>query len=301
MKFMQNHIPNLFIIGAPKSGTTTLYSVLSRHPQVFMCEPKEPRFFSRDSEYQKGFDWYLNNYFKNSKSYEVRGEATPTYLYLHGKTIPRIEKCFSGNSIKFIAVLRNPVDRAYSHYWFNRNTKFKHRETLSFEEALSQEDIRMNSSEFYEEGRISYAYFQTGLYAEQVSAFMGTFGQQNCLWLLFEDLLPENFGTTVQNIENFLEIDAMPLSYMKKKESVRYRSRTLAFLMRESRGIRQKTKLFLPQKFRTDLKSSIIDYNTKPFRYPEMQMATRQMLSEKYRPDIARLEKEIRRDLSNWK
>jgi len=293
--------PNLFVVGAPKSGTTTLHSLLDQHPQVYMCSPKEPRFFSRDSEYTKGFDWYLNSYFDGAGNYPVRGEATPTYLCLHKKTIPRIRDCLTGQMPKFMAIFRNPIDRAYSHYWFNRNTKFKYQETLSFEEALSAENSRMqNSPELYAEGRISYAYFQTGLYAEQVYAFTEEFGKQNCLWLLFDDLLPENFASTLHSIEEFLSIDLLPLGYIKKKESIRFKSNILAFLIRKSQGIRAAVSPFLPPHFRSNLKSSILGYNTVPFKYPEMDPATRQILSDKYQPDIAQFEKIIERDLSHW-
>lgn len=299
---MLKNTPNLFIIGAPKSGTTTLHSLLEQHPQVFMSEPKEPRFFSRDSEYQKGFDWYLDTYFHDSSNHKILGEATPTYLYLNQKTIPRIKQHLQDSPIKFIAILRNPVDRAYSHYWFNRNTKLKLTESLSFEDALATENERLaNSPEFYAEGRVSYAYFQIGLYASQAQAFINAFGEQNCLWLLFEDIFTENFQRTINNIEKFLEIDTLSLKYAKKKESIQYRSKTLAFLIRQSRELRKVASLFIPEKLRSNLKSSLISYNAKAFQYPSMQPQTRQMLVEKYKPSINDLEKIIGRDLSHWK
>ena len=112
-------LPNLFIIGAAKSGTTTLYSILNAHPEVYMSPEKSPRFFSKDDLYLKGLNWYASKYFSGSGNYPIRGEATPSYLALANLTAPRIQKAMVGKKIKFIVIFRDPTERAYSHYWFN--------------------------------------------------------------------------------------------------------------------------------------------------------------------------------------
>ena len=296
-----NRAPNLFLVGVPKSGTTTLHGLLEQHPQIYMCSPKEPRFFSRDSEYAKGEAWYIDSYFKNTDGYRVRGEATPTYLHMYRKTIPRIKECLNGQNARFIAIFRNPIDRAYSHYWFNRNTKIKYQENLSFEDALASEDQRMREHpEFHQQGIVSYAYFQTGQYAEQTQAFIEGFGRENCLFLLFEDVFPANFQKTVQKIEGFLAVDQVELEYTRKKESIRPRSKTLTSLIRKSRSIRMAIAKYIPSRFRSKLKSAVIDLNNAPFKYPEMNPVTRKMLLEKYRPSVAQFERIIERDLSHW-
>lgn len=295
----EKKIPNLFVIGAPKSGTTTLHGLLSQHPQIYMCTSKEPRFFSRDSEYSKGFDWYIDSYFKDAGSYPIRGEATPTYLSMYRKTIPRIRECLGGHQTKFMAIFRNPIDRAYSHYWFNRNTKIKFQENLSFEEALEEEDHRTHA-ELYDHGIISHAYFRTGLYAEQANAFINEFGRENFHFLLFEDLFSDNFPSTVKSIEKFLSVESVDLDYTRKKESVRPRSLFLTAFIRKSRSFRKALHPYLPSRFRSALKSSVIDFNNVPFKYPEMNPATRAMLYEKYRESISQLQAVLNRDLSHW-
>jgi len=299
---MADRKPNLFIIGSPKCGTTTLHGLLEQHPQVYMCSPKEPRFFSRDSEYEKGYDWYLDTYFKDAGGYRVRGEATPTYLAMNKKTAPRIKQFLNGQEAKFIAIFRNPIDRAYSHYWFNRNTKFKNQEDLlSFEAALAAEDERLQSHpEFQEQGVVSYAYFRTGLYEEQVQTYIAEFGRENCLFLLFEDVFPANFQATVHKIEDFLGVDQADLDYTKKKESIRPRSKSLTAFIRKSRTIRAALAQFLPARFRSKLKSTVIDFNNVPFKYPKMPPETRKMLFEKFKPSMTRLERFLDRDLSHW-
>jgi Sulfotransferase family len=73
-------MPNLFIIGAAKAGTTALYDYLAQHPQVFLSPDKEPMYFSRDEYYARGPDWYEHLYFRGAENYPVRAEAPPHYL-----------------------------------------------------------------------------------------------------------------------------------------------------------------------------------------------------------------------------
>lgn len=294
-------MPNLFVIGAAKSGTTTLYEILRQHPHVYMSDEKEPAFFSRDSVYAKGGDWYLNRYFRGAQGFAVRGEATPAYLFAHQKTSPRIKEFLSGRSAKFIAVFRNPVDRAYSHYWYNRQTKLRFKENLSFEGALQSEESRIrNDPEFYTEGILRYAYFRAGLYADQVPTFVEVFGKVNCLFLLSEDLHLNAFAKTVRSIEQFLGLEERDLTYTRARASVRIRSKTLARLIRGSRPIRARIGPYLPRHIRTTLKEAVTLYNAVPFDYPNMDPRTRRMLLDKYESSVGRLEKILDRDLGHW-
>ena len=72
-----DRMPNLFIIGAAKAGTTALYGYLAQHPKVFLSRVKEPLFFSREENYAKGLDWYEGAYFQGAEDYPVRVEVTP--------------------------------------------------------------------------------------------------------------------------------------------------------------------------------------------------------------------------------
>jgi len=110
-------LPNFFILGSAKSGTSTLYSELIKHPNIFLAANKEPMFFSSDEKYEKGINWYLDNFFKASGRKRVRGEATPHYLYWADKVAPRMSEHFEEDKVHFAVILRNPVERAYSWYW----------------------------------------------------------------------------------------------------------------------------------------------------------------------------------------
>ena len=298
---MSDNTPNLFVIGVAKSGTTTVHGILDQHPQVFMSNPKEPRFFSREEEYQKGFDWYIKQYFSGAENFPVRGEATPTYLFMAQKTAPRIMKDLDSKKIKFIAIFRNPIDRAYSHYWFNVNTKLRYKEVSSFETALELEDERLRTdTEFYDRGSVNYAYFHAGLYAEQLPIYFNIFGRENFLTLLFEDLFIDNFDQTVKTIETFLEIENHPVSFTKKKESVHLRSKTLARLLHSRGAFRKFVQSFMPKTIKFNIKTSLVRYNSQQFSYPPMNPDTRKMLIDKFAPDIRLFEQIINRDLSHW-
>lgn len=102
---------DFLVIGAQKSGTTSIFNYLSSHPSIFMPQCKEVCFFTRD--FERGVDWYFSNYFPSAPASSIKGEASPHYMYF--KNVPeRIASLFP--DIKLIAVLRNPITRAYSHY-----------------------------------------------------------------------------------------------------------------------------------------------------------------------------------------
>ena len=103
---------NFFILGAARSGTTSLYQYLARHPDVLMSTPKEPVFF--EAEYENGLAYYRDRYFKGWNGEPALGEARPANLLL-SYVAPRIRESFP--DAKLVAILRNPVDRAYSHWW----------------------------------------------------------------------------------------------------------------------------------------------------------------------------------------
>ena len=103
---------NFFILGAGRRGTTSLYQYLSQHPDVLMSTPKEPVFF--EAEYENGLAYYRDRYLKGWNGESALGEARPANLLLP-YVAPRIRENFP--DAKLVAILRNPVDRAYSHWW----------------------------------------------------------------------------------------------------------------------------------------------------------------------------------------
>jgi len=147
---MKNKLPNFLIVGAAKSGTSSLHQYLIQHPDIFMPSynkegknVKEPQFLIKEKVEKRlhfgVWDWEeYKALFDDSGEYKSVGESTVFYLYYYKESIKNI-KFRLGDDVKIIIVLRNPIDRAYSAFQHvSRSVK----ENLSFEEALKREENR---------------------------------------------------------------------------------------------------------------------------------------------------------------
>ncbi|MGH3038414.1 MAG: sulfotransferase domain-containing protein [Gaiellaceae bacterium] len=179
-------LPSFLVIGAARSGTTTLFYYLSQHPDVARPATKEIHFF--DHNYWRGVDWY-RGFFATSVGDRVAGEATPYYLF-HPAVPERVAATLP--DVRLIAILRNPVDRAFSHY---RKMRRHGKEPLSFRKALDAEaartageqerllaDARYRSRELHR-----HAYVARGLYADQLERWLTHFEREQLLVLRAED------------------------------------------------------------------------------------------------------------------
>lgn len=169
-------LPNFIIPGAQKSGTTALRIYLAQHPEIFMAN-KEIHFFDNDENYKKGIEGY-EKFFDGWKGEKAIGEKTPNYLY-YEKAPERIYKLLP--DVKLIFVLRNPVDRAYSHYRHNVRIG---QETLSFEKAIEKEEERIKNPRL----KKIYSYKDRGKYIIQIKRYAEYFPKSQMLFLLAEDL-----------------------------------------------------------------------------------------------------------------
>lgn len=125
-----------FIIGAPKSGTTALWQYLKSHPQIRMPVDKEAPYFASTKMQNKGWDWYLTEYFSDTNNNITLGSASPQYMSFPESAMNIAERFPSS---KIIAVLRDPIERAASHYKMMRNRGI---ETRTFEEAIDDQLCR---------------------------------------------------------------------------------------------------------------------------------------------------------------
>ena len=296
---MQSNIPNLFIIGAAKAGTTTLYSILARHPQVFMSRPKATRFFIKESDYKKGLDWFTQTYFADAGAYKIRGEATPSYLAQAKKTAPRINETLPNGQTRFIVIFRNPADRAYSHYWYNRNTKTGF-EKVSFERALEMEEKQGERKSYSRQFSPTRDYFKNGLYSECLKEYFRYFDRDQFLLLLFEDIFQDQFQQTTNRITDFLNIENISINYTRENQSRRVASRPTVKFVRKQRGIMELLKSLLPGRLQKSLREQYSNMISKPVKYPPMKMETREKLLERYKPGIVELQEILGRDLSHW-
>ena len=197
--------PNFIIIGAMKAGTTSLYEYINQHPQALPCAQKEVHFFVHHLE--KGLDWYLSHFPPISSDAKfVTGEASPGYLC---NTVQQEVKA-SFPQIKLIAVLRNPVERAISHYYHN----VKHGiEKRSFEAAMNDEieaiallpDINLVKET--KNWSQQQGYLFTGLYVYFLQKWLSVFDRQQLLVIKSEDLYQKS-QATMKNVFDFLELPA---------------------------------------------------------------------------------------------
>jgi hypothetical protein len=297
---MKQKKPNLFILGVAKSGTTTLADSLRQHPEIFITPWKEPTFFSSDMNYARGMEWYLNNFFADSDGYSYRGDASPSYLYFADKVARRIKADLPGEDPKFIIVFRNPIDRAYSHYWHNVNRGLH--EKLTFEQALLAEDERLKSQdkELNDLGRIRYAYRNAGLYVRQLTTFWDFFPKDRFLLLLNEDLHRSTYSQTMGLVQTFLQVPTLEINYEHSNSSYRPRSHLFQEAVRRRSLFKELLKRVIPPENRIRLKSSLLKMNAAPIAYPPMDPSTRVMLKEVFRTEIKELAAVLGRDLTAW-
>ena len=200
--------PDFIIAGTPRGGTTSLFQYLSLHPNIFPPLRKEVKYF--DSFYFLGKIWYQAHFPYKRKIREnkgITGEATPNYL-MHPVAMKRIASEIP--DIKIILLLRNPIDRAYSHY---KLTVKSGEEPLSFEEALAAEPDRLRGESekiakdlYYSQGNwIKYSYLSRGHYIEQVPQVFELFNKSQILILRSEDFY-SNTNEIYQQVLQFLGV-----------------------------------------------------------------------------------------------
>ena len=189
-------LPNFLIIGAPRSGTSTLATNLSDHPQAFVPPQKELKFF--DFEFHRGIRWYSRQ-FRDAGASVAVGESSPTYLYSPAAA-ERIAEILP--DARLIVILRDPVDRAYSDYLHARTFG---RESLSFEDAL-QEEVR-GKRLWSADRSLQGSYLSRGRYAEHLQRFLQPRDGRSLQIIMFEDLRDSPFGT-FSSVCSFLGIDS---------------------------------------------------------------------------------------------
>jgi sulfotransferase family protein len=203
-------LPDFLIIGAHKCGTTSLYHLLTQHPYVEPAPVKELHFFDRPERFDKGIEWYRRCFppprWKDGRR-TITGEATPYYLF-HPHAADRIAEMLP--QAKLIALLRNPVDRAYSHYHMQR--RLGH-ETSSFEEAVEAEKARLQhgekeSSEHERYSSVSHDpsnLLARGIYVDQLLRWSRFFDDEQMLVLKSEDFF-ERPADTLKLVLDFLDL-----------------------------------------------------------------------------------------------
>lgn len=206
-------LPNLLIIGAQRSGTSSLFKYLGAHPSCKPSVRKEVRFFTEF--YDRGVDWYRSHFPFASRN-RVVFEATPDYL-LDPRVPDRASRLLPETRI--IVLIRDPIERAYSHYWHNRRLGT---ERLSFEDALESEPDRIDahmrrlmsgSEEPAPKEFLRYSYVERGRYSSQLERWFEFIARNRVLILRSEEFYADT-DHSFQKILAFLGLPAWrPTTY----------------------------------------------------------------------------------------
>ena len=221
-------LPDFIIIGAQRAGTTSLYNYIIDHPRVTPAFIKEVHFF--DNNFNHGYNWYraffptllYKRYKRLISHYQLTtGESSPYYI-CHPHAAKRIKALLP--EIKLIAILRNPIDRAYSHYNYHVQLGI---EPLSFEQAIAQEPTRLTGEyehmladeNYYSFNFQAFSYLTRGVYADQLQAWFNIYNSSQIL-ILDCELLSQTPKKTMESVYSFLGLPARDLKeYPKFHES----------------------------------------------------------------------------------
>lgn len=198
--------PDFICIGAMRCGTTTLWEMLRKMPDIYLPEQKELHYFDRD--FAKGMPFYFS-YFNNAALFQTCGEFTPDYLAIN-ECCQRIREHLP--QVRLIVILRDPVLRAWSHYRYSVRWGT---ESQPIKKALELERIRIENGGYHED--VFYSYKKRGQYIDQLQDYENTFSRDHIHVVFLEDLT-RNKDPVLNGIRNHLGL----------KSSIRFPSINLA-------------------------------------------------------------------------
>jgi len=214
--------PHFIILGGMKCGSTALYQYLIQHPDIVGASVKEVHFF--DNRFDRGLSWYRKHFpLKASLGSRLTGEASPSYIF-HPAVAERIKLVLP--DVKLIVLLRNPVDRAYSHY---HHTLRKGYEKLSFKDAIESEPERLNGereriladASYRSPTFAAFSYVTRGIYWEQLERYYQHFDRSQILVLKSEDLFYDPQSVT-NRVSAFLGLESFRLKDPTPKNKASY-------------------------------------------------------------------------------
>ena len=230
-------LPNTFIVGVQKAGTTSLYDWMAQHPDILGPEVmKDFHFFTKDEHYSKGVNW-LGRYYDDYKGEKIVMEGGVNYIF--SEVAPKRFYDYNPDQ-KFILVLRDPVKRAFSA--FNYFAK------MGVEERTFQEAIADEKKGIYQEWneKIYFSYLEHGLYHKQLQNYLKYFQLSQFKILFFEDLLTDKEGI-VREVYQFLKIDETYIpEFSTKNTTGKARFRSMNKFMNTHNPVKETIKKILP-------------------------------------------------------
>lgn len=296
MHSMRGRLPSFIIIGAAKSGTSTLFDYLARHPHIYAAEEKEPCFFDADVAWNRGQEWY-ESLFAKAQPHQKCGEASTNYTrYPQVPGVPERMRATLPN-VRLIYIVRDPVERAYSHYVHRYSKELFPGQPfrVSFEEHVENDPMCIDSS----------------LFDRQIDRYLQVFPREQLLVLSFDELRRDP-KTLLTRVQAFLEVPEQDLLGQEELHSNRRdvfldhtaRRRALAPLKRIPGS------QALARALGTEWKDRAVEALMKTpwgsriqqsFEPPPMSPSTQRALRDRFAPTIDRLELIMGQDLSAWR
>lgn len=298
--------PNFFVVGAPKCGTTALYDMLRQHPEIYMSPLKEPHFFTFDGDapvfngpgghyyqryaVQRRLDYLL--LFASASEELAIGEVSPSYLF-SPFAASRIFKNYPDSRI--IVLLRQPADRAYSRYQYNRFHLIEH--LNSFQKALELETTRKRM------GWLPvFFYKEEGSYYSHLKRYFELFPREQIRVYLYEDFNRAP-SVVLADLFRLLGVDESFVPILRRRNVTRVpKVELLHRLAMNSDKYGDDCKRALTPFLSRSLLSAVklVDDRFNLTVPPPMEPDTRMALTEGYRDEIVKLQDLIGRDLSDW-
>ncbi len=296
-------LPNFLIFGVQKAGTTSIYSYLQQHPQVFVSPRKETDFFCRDLSKPVPADeprqtrggrkriLTIEDYeslFAQVGDEVAIGEASPNYLFAHERSVSGIQKYVP--DAKLIAILRNPVERAYSDYLMHVRQVVGNRKPLAKQVKESAE-----SSHTLLKGR----------YYEGIKHFLEAFDPEQVKIFLYDELRQDSAGL-MRQIYEFIGVDpSFEVDTGRRQQTAQVpKNQSIHHLLQTNNPVRSLAgsllRKMMPEEQRQKLRSRLIAANSTGKEGLPLSLEDRQLLEDYYRDDVRCLQDLLSRDLSSW-
>jgi len=311
---MKDNKPNLFIVGAARAGTTTLYHILDTHPDFFVSPVKESNFFSQDiipnrfsKKYNDSLGFNEKSYFENfplqkrqiafvrekenyiklftdAKKKSIIADFSTSYLY---SDVAASNIYQYNQEAKIIILLRNPIERAFSHY--------KMALEMGFVKGCFLEEIDKDFRKLDKTWGVSELFIELGMYYKQVKRYKDIFPKNQIKVILFDDFINASQSTII-SICDFLEIKKMNISTIPKMNTtLTPKNKKLHYIISTLRGKSLIQSIF-PNKLINNMKKYY--FNTSSI---QISINEQRYMYDYFKLDIVKLEKLIRCDLSRWK
>lgn len=290
----QVNLPNFLIVGAMKAGTTSMYEILRQHSQIAMSSIKEVHFFDIEDNYKLGLPFY-QTFFKKSNNTLAVGEATPIYIFM--PEVPsRIIKLL-GDQTKIIILLRNPADRAISHYKMNVQRRIAQDPLLvSLKKNLRR--INNNQPSGQEEN-----FIERGLYYSQLKRYFDLFPAENIKVILFEKEFLKQRRKTINDLFDFLNVPRENVSVnVQLMQTTVPIVNGLDKILNTAHPINQFAKKIIPSKHVRNAIKQISNKlnNKKVTKIDNADEIKKWLIKDVFYEDIKKTEELLDLDLSDW-